>query len=119
MAEAGLPPAYWNDPPAYRSLPDTASASAPKLIVSPEPRFVHVPPFHLAMLVAATAAPPLFVADVNKPPAYRSPPDAANACTYRSTPPPTPEPSADHVLPSHLAMPLTGVLPALVKLPPA
>src|SRR5438034_1100053 len=25
MAEAGLPPAYWKEPPAYTSVPDTAS----------------------------------------------------------------------------------------------
>src|SRR5436305_11362307 len=84
-----FPPAVVNQPPAYRSLPDTASA----LTLILEPNADQLLPFHLAMLAAAMS---------NAPPAYRSMPDTTNAITA-----PSPEPSADQVVPFHLAMPLT------------
>jgi hypothetical protein len=72
-------------------------------------------PAHLAMPLAA---PPPAV--VKEPPAYRSPPDTASACTASAyTQLLIPEPSADQLLPSHLAMFLAGLPPAVVKLPPA
>src|SRR6266704_268097 len=55
---------------------------------------------------------------VNPPPAYRSLPDTASAYT-KLLPPRTPEPSADQLLPFHLAMELAALPPAVVKSPPA
>src|SRR5258706_14992535 len=93
-----FPPAIVNWPPAYRSLPDTASAHTQgpyKPPPTPEPSAVQVLPFHLAMLVAAL--PP---AVVNSPPAYTSLPETASAYTV----PFTSEPRLVQVLPFHLAM---------------
>src|SRR5437667_6217154 len=59
---------------------------------------------------------------VNPPPAYRSLLDAASAYTFggeNSSPPPIPDPSAPQLLPSHLAIRLAALPPAVVKLPPA
>src|SRR5436190_1947910 len=52
---------------------------------------------------------------VNWPPAYTLLPDTANASTRSFIP----EPSADQLLPSHLAMSVAALPPAVVKLPPA
>src|SRR5439155_842745 len=96
---AAQTPAVVNKPPAYTSLPDTASAytsvPAPKAPPIPEPSADLLLPSHLAMLVAA---PPPAV--VNPPPAYTSPPDTASARTSPSIP----EPNADQLLPFHLAI---------------
>src|SRR5713226_8105979 len=67
-----------------------------------------------------TATPPLLVAFVKAPPAYRSLPVIARANTRLSIP----IPSADQPLPFHLAMWLTvmgtlSLLAAVVKKPPA
>src|SRR6266702_3312489 len=96
---AGPPPAVVKLPPAYTSLPDTASADTALFI--PEPSADQLLPFHLAMELAAL--PP---AVVNSPPAYTLLPDTASADTLMGLPlpPPTPEPSADQMLPFHLAM---------------
>src|SRR5205823_9752504 len=51
MLVAALPPAVVKSPPAYRSLPDTASADTNWFI--PEPKADQPMPSHLAMLVAA------------------------------------------------------------------
>src|SRR2546422_11312392 len=67
------------------------------------------------MLVAAR--PP---AVVNCPPAYTLLPDTASANTKREEPtPPNPESSADQLLPSHLAIRLAALPPAVVNTPPA
>src|SRR6266567_1985753 len=95
-----FPPAVAKSPPAYRSLPDTASALTSQFI--PEPSADQLLPSHLAMFVAG---PPPAV--VKLPPAYRSLPETASACTRReksALSPPIPEPSADQLLPFHLAM---------------
>src|SRR5437899_30044 len=101
MLVAALPPAVVKMPPAYRSLPDTASADTVPPI--PDPSADQLLPSHLAMLVAAL--PP---AVVNTPPTYTLPPDTASASTPgplpKGSPPPTPDPSAVQVIPSHLAM---------------
>src|SRR6266511_3477658 len=77
MFVATLPPAVVKAPPAYRSLPDTASAYTKGLGPPiPEPSAVQLLPFHLAMLAAAL--PP---AVVKYPPAYKSLPDTASAST--------------------------------------
>src|SRR5260370_31747836 len=76
----------------------------------PEPSSVQLPPFHLAMELAAL--PP---AVVNWPPAYRSLPDTASAHTASFIP----KPSADQVLPFHWAMFVSALPPAVVKSPPA
>src|SRR6266566_2496025 len=96
-------------PPAYTSLPDTATASTPgtyKVLPIPEPSADQLLPSHLAMLLAAL--PP---AVVNCPPAYRLLPATASAATKPSIP----EPSADQLLPFHLAMELAGLPPAMSK----
>src|SRR6266487_4122423 len=100
-------------PPAYRSLPDTASPYT--LLSIPEPRADQLLPSHLAMLAAGMPPPVPENTFVNPPPTYRSLPDAASTCTGPSIP----EPSADQLLPSHLAMKLAAVPPAFVKPPPA
>src|SRR5437867_832497 len=103
-----------NPPPAYRSLPDTASAATAASFTPPSP--LHLPPVHLAMLLAAT--PP---AVVKPPPAYRSLPDTASADTaagLNPSPPPIPEPSALQLLPFHLAMLLAMTSPTTVNSPP-
>src|SRR5205814_238067 len=94
-----FPPAVVNCPPAYRSLPDTARADTSLSI--PDPSAVQLLPFHLAMKLAALPS-----AVVKLPPAYTSLPDNASAFSEggSSLPPPTPEPRADQLLPSHLAM---------------
>src|SRR5206468_3441984 len=108
MKLAVLPPALLNRPPAYTSLPDTASAYTmggywppwpPQHI--PEPSADQLLPFHLAMIFA-----PLSPAVVNTPPAYTSPPDTASAYTERAlrSSSPIPEPSADQLLPFHLTI---------------
>src|SRR5438477_10254432 len=51
---------------------------------------------------------------VNAPPTYRSPPDSANANTVLFMP----EPSADQLLPFHLAMLVAALPPADAKKPP-
>src|SRR5690242_14494658 len=62
MLVAGLPPAAVNAPPAYRLLPDAASAYTRPL--TPEPRADQLFPSHLATNLAAV--PPAFL---NAPPA--------------------------------------------------
>src|ERR1035441_2443592 len=52
---------------------------------------------------------------LKSPPAYRSVPDTTSALTRAFIP----EPKADQVLPSHLAIYLAEVPPAMVKSPPA
>jgi len=71
---AAVPPAEVNQPPAYRSLPDTARANTS--LFSPEPKADQLLPSHFAMLVAAV--PP---AVVKKPPTYKLVPDTASAFT--------------------------------------
>src|SRR5437667_8890586 len=98
MLLAALPPAVVNWPPAYRSLPDTASAPttrASPFIPMPEPRLDQLLPFHLAMLLAAL--PP---AVVNWPPAYTWLADTASAFTPMGEPPPISDPRANQLLPS-------------------
>src|SRR5438094_1003138 len=94
-----FPPAILNPPPAYRSLPDTASAytlAEPKLPPPiPEPSADQLLPSHLAMELATL--PP---AVVKLPPAYTLLPDTASADTTLSIP----EPNAVQLFPSHLAM---------------
>src|SRR5437879_5051055 len=95
-----FPPAVVKSPPAYRSLPDTANALT-KLFM-PEPSAVQLVPFHLAMRLAML--PP---AVVKWPPAYTLLPDTASATTagpLNGSVGPIPEPSADQLLPFHLAM---------------
>src|SRR5260370_32198937 len=100
MFEAALPPASVNPPPAYRSLPDTASANT--VPPSPEPSADQLLPFHLAIRLAA-----LQPAFVKSPPAYTSLPDTASADTLPMSPPLIiPEPSPHQLLPSHLSMSL-------------
>src|SRR5213593_4207952 len=82
MPLAALPPAVVKSPPAYRSLPDTASAYTTLSI--PEPSADQLLPFHLAIRLAAL--PP---AVVNPPPAYRSLPDTASAHTMAFIPEPS------------------------------
>src|SRR6266571_3348995 len=104
-----FPPAVVKSPPAYRSLPDTASADTevPKMPPPiPEPSAVQRLPSHLAMLLAV---PPPAV--VNCPPAYTSLPETASA----DTPPFIPEPSAVQLLPFHLAVLVAAPPPAVVK----
>src|SRR5438067_7790486 len=55
-------------------------------------------------------------AEKKSPPTYTSLPLIAIASTK---PPSTPLPSADQLLPSHLAMPFAGTPPAAPKCPPA
>src|SRR5947199_4852854 len=102
-----LPPAVVNPPPAYKSLPTTASADT--LLFTPEPRGDQLRPSHLAMLV-----PWLTYA----PPTYRSLPDTASAYTpppeHAKSPGP-PEPSDHQLLPSHLATLPASMPPALKK----
>src|SRR5262249_35343191 len=97
---AAMPPAVVNWPPAYRSLPDTASADTKSRqprqpLPNPEPNADQLLPFHLAIWFAGM--PP---AHVNQPPAYRSLPDTASADTVSFIP----EPSGDQLIPVKLAM---------------
>src|SRR5207249_4921789 len=113
MLVAALPPAVVNPPPAYTSLPDTASADTkgplrPPLI--PEPSADQLLPSHLAMSFAAL--PP---AERKSPPAYTSLPDTASADTEKLAT--NPEPNADQLLPFHLAMLTAALPPAVVNLP--
>ena len=64
-----------------------------------------------APVQAVTATPPLLVAIVKLPPAYRSLPDTASAYTH----PFTPKPSALQLLPFHLATNLTALPPSVDK----
>src|SRR5437870_9699630 len=74
MELAALPPAVLNLPPAYRSLPDTASANtAPR---NPEPTAVKLSAHHLAPDTSALPTPA-----VTSTPAYTSLPDTARADT--------------------------------------
>src|SRR2546423_632366 len=66
MLVAGLPPAVVKAPPAYTSLPDTASALTSLFI--PEPRFVQLLPFQYPMSTPLIPTPPL------TPPAPLPPP---------------------------------------------
>src|SRR5205823_2651062 len=94
------PPANPKLPPAYTSLPKTASAYTEPPV--PKPRFDQLLPFHLAMKYIVLT--PTFV---KVPPAYRFVPDTASAYTLvprKGSPPPIPAPSAHQLLPSHLAM---------------
>src|ERR1044071_6325799 len=91
-----LPPAVVKLPVANSSAPVTARPwTAP---FTPEPSPDKSVPFHLAML----RSPPCVA---NQPPTYKSVPDAAKAYTWG----PSPlylsncEPTADQLLPSHLA----------------
>src|SRR5260370_41482647 len=97
MYREPLPPAVVNAPPAYRSLPDTASART--VWFSPEPSRDQLLPFHLAMLLAEL--PP---AVVKRPPAYTSLARNSVACgksvalgrrriIENQSPPATPAPS--------------------------
>src|SRR6266511_2362917 len=57
---------------------------------------------------------------VNPPPAYTLLPETTSANTPGLKPLASiPEPSADQLVPSHLAIPLAALPPAIVKLPPA
>jgi len=47
MLVAAIPPAVVKPPPAYRSLPDTASANTEPF--NPEPNALQLLPSHLAM----------------------------------------------------------------------
>ena len=49
MLLAALPPAVVKSPPAYRLLPDTASAYTQRSSFIPEPSADQLLPFHLAM----------------------------------------------------------------------
>src|SRR2546422_75000 len=103
-------PAVRNAPPAYKSLPDTASANTGPFI--PESSADQLLPSHLAMWLAY--CPP---ARANHPPAYTSLPDTTSAFTdgkYEPSPH-SPKLSADQLLPFHLATLLASVPPAVVK----
>src|SRR6266487_3824380 len=102
---AVLPPAVVNPYPreeyslATNSwVSPTASRVTVPFTLEPSPD--HLLPFHLAMV----RAPPSVA---NKPPTYKSVPDAANAYTSGSPEskgfPSSCEPTADQLLPSHLA----------------
>src|SRR5687767_2527332 len=97
MLVESLPPAVVKDPPAYKWLPDTASAYTGSFI--PEPRGFQVVPSHLAIRLAGL--PP---AVVKWPPAYRSLPETASADPAAKRLPPSPEPSGLQLLPFHLAL---------------
>src|SRR6185436_14391002 len=95
---AATPPAVVKLPPAYRSLPDTASAATlvKKFpLPTPESNALQLVPFHLAMYLAGT--PP---AVVKLPPAYRSLPNTASVNTGSFIP----EPSALQLSAFHLAI---------------
>src|SRR5687767_2703265 len=117
MLLTAIPPAVAKLPPAYRSLPDTASEFTGRAYSpTPDPSALQLLPFHLAMLVAAI--PP---AVAKKPPAYRSLPGSTSASTSPITPPPPAlldRTKVLQLLPFHLAMPSTSTPPAIVKLPP-
>ena len=106
MLLAALPPAVVKSPPAYRSLPDTASADTPSPFI-PEPSADQLLPFHLAMLVGRAAARRREIA-----------PRIQVAARHRQRihiAPFIPEPSADQLLPFHLAMLLAALPPAVVN----
>src|SRR5437899_3239453 len=113
MFVAALPPAVVKAPPAYRSLPETASAYTLPFI--PEPSAVQVLPSHLAMSLAAL--PP---AILKRPPAYTLLPETASEYTKGSeeVSPTSPKPNGDQLVPFHLAMELAALPPAVVKTPP-
>src|SRR5689334_9111083 len=98
MYWAGLPPAVVKLPPAYTSLPDVVSAEMEGGLPGsaglpiPDPRPVHVLPFHLATPEAKREKLPVFVTYVNSPPTYKSLPKTASDWTKSSAP----EPNADH-----------------------
>src|SRR2546426_1036663 len=69
-----LLPAIANWPPAYKSLPDTASASTRSFI--PEPIAVQLSPFHLAMTLAITSP-----TAVKSPPMQRLPAPSTTAAS--------------------------------------
>src|SRR2546425_613641 len=81
MELVALRPAVVKSPPAYRLLPDTASARRTVLgpgSLRPEPRADQLLPFHLAMLVAAIPPAPVHLGIVCAAlPAYgpANPPD--------------------------------------------
>src|SRR5688572_22708032 len=104
MRWAGTPPADVNRPPAYNAspLPSSKVARAKTSANNPMPTADQLVPSHLAMRWAGT--PP---ADVNSPPAYNASPlpssKVARAKTLSFIPLPG-APTADQVVPSHLAM---------------
>src|SRR6266511_5395531 len=117
---AVLPPAVVNPyPKEENSLATNSSASltASRVTVpfTLEPSPDQLVPFHLAML----RSPPSVA---NKPPTYKSVPDAASAYTSGSPEskgfPFSCEPTADQLLPSHLARRQIGRPPAPMKRPP-
>src|SRR5688572_24907526 len=105
MATRGTetPPAVLNIPPAYTSVPETASDSTVRSI--PVPMLTHDVPFQRAMLFRDPAS-------VKWPPASTFVPDTAIALTKSLPRVPRPDPIADHALPSHLATFLAGTPPA-------
>ena len=111
-----FPPAAVKRPPAYKSLPVSASVStrAPgRIEFIPEPSATQLLPFHRAMFLAGLPS-----AVVNLPPAYKSLPDTVSAYTAGEEPL-IPEPNGVQLLPFHFAMQLAGLPPAVVNLPPA
>src|SRR6185503_10303088 len=113
-----LPPAFAKYPPATRSpFGSTAKAptNGPKTSDIPDPSADQLMPFQRAMRLALT--PP---AVVNPPPATTSPLGVvARARTQSFTPEPSPEPSADQLVPFQRAMRLALTPPAVVNEPPA
>src|SRR5262245_53698265 len=93
-----LPPAVVKPPAANRSVP--ATAKPPTEPSTPEPSPDQLLPFHLATLRSPNSV-------ANRPPTYKSVPDAASAYTSGSPEskgfPSSCEPTADQLLPSHLA----------------
>src|SRR6266545_5910652 len=98
-------------PLAYTSLPNTANAVT--IPFTPEPRADQLLPSHLAMPLAVM--PPAFV---KEPPTYKSLPDTASANTLGlGGAPLMPKPSADQLLPFHLAIRLAARPPAFTNCP--
>src|SRR6476661_109296 len=107
-------PTASKSPPTYTRGPLTATAATPVSV--PLPRLLHVLPSQRARWRAGTP-----LASVKLPPTYNAPPAAARAVTSAQsglTWLPTPLPTADQLLPSHLARLLAGTLPAWAKWPP-
>src|SRR5438552_13815847 len=100
-----LPPAFVHLPPAYRSLPEPASAytpvpGTPLPPPTPEPSALQVLPSHLATLLDSRPA-----GTMKEQPPYTSLPETASDNTDAYDPP-NPEPNALHALSFHLAITL-------------
>src|SRR5262249_30304358 len=115
MELAATPPAVPKRPPTYTSLPDTASASTEQPV--PEHTAFQVQPSHCATLKLK-----LLGKITIWPAAYTALPDTASAYTpggvgqKQSS---NPGPIALQAVPSHLAMLVAGLPPAVSNQPPA